>query len=108
MSKKKSTTDGLSFKLPLAMKTGVYKVGYKSALRLLRDSKTKCIFVASNFPPVKRKLLEYYAVLSNNIPITIYKGTNNELAKMCDHRYRIGVISIIDDGEADLLDVAAH
>lgn len=103
MSKKRNVTEGLSFKLPLAMRTGVYKIGYKSAIKLLQASKTKYIVVSSNFPSVKRKLLEYYAVLSNNVPITIYKGSNNELAKICDNHYRIGVISILDDGESGLI-----
>ncbi|KAL0265647.1 UNVERIFIED_CONTAM: hypothetical protein PYX00_011361 [Menopon gallinae] len=108
MSKKRNVTEGLSFKLPLAMKTGVYKIGYKSALKLLQASKTRYIVVASNFPSVKRKLLEYYAVLSQNVPITIFKGSNNELAKVCGHNYRIGVISILDDGEAGLIEAGAQ
>lgn len=107
MAKKKGTSDGLSFKLPLAMKTGKYQTGYKSALRLLKTSQTKFIVISANFPSVKRKLLEYYAVLCANVPITVYKGTNNELAKMCDISHRLGVISILDAGEADLTSIVA-
>lgn len=103
MSRKRNVTEGLTFKLPLAMRTGVYKIGYKSALKLLQAGKTKYIVAAGNFPSVKRKLLEYYAALSNNVPIVIFKGSNNELAKVCDHHYRIGVISILDDGESGLI-----
>jgi large subunit ribosomal protein L30e len=107
MTKKKGSTEGLSFKLPLAMKTGIYEIGFKKAIRLLRGKKTKCIVMSSNFPSVKRNLLEYYAALADDVPITVFGGSNNELAKICDHHYRIGVISIVDDGEADMLDIKA-
>ncbi|RVD93402.1 60s ribosomal l30 [Tubulinosema ratisbonensis] len=103
MSRKKQVLEGLAFKLPLAMKTGKYVIGYKQALKLLRNNETRCLIIASNFPSVLRKKLEYYAFLLKNKPVTIYSGNNNELAKLCEMKHRIGVISILNEGEADLL-----
>lgn len=103
MTRKKQVLEGLAFKLPLAMKTGKYVLGYRQAMRLLRKNETKCLIISSNFPSVLRKKLEYYSMLLKDLPVTIYNGSNNDLAKLCELKHRIGVISILDEGEADLL-----
>lgn len=108
MTKKKGSTEGLSFKLPLAMKTGAYGIGFKKALRLIQRKQTKCLVLSSNYPQLKKSLLEYYAVLADNVPIHVFNGSNNELAKVCDHQYRIGIVSVLDDGEADMLDIKTN
>nr|CBH28901.1 60S RIBOSOMAL PROTEIN L30 [Anncaliia algerae] len=101
MAKKKQVLEGISFKLPLAIKTGKYAVGYRQTLRLLRKNEVKYLVVAANFPSVLRKKLEYYSALLGDLPLTIYSGNNNELAKLCEFKHRASVVSILDEGEAD-------
>ncbi|KAK1347286.1 ribosomal protein L30 [Hamiltosporidium tvaerminnensis] len=103
MARKKKIVEGIATKLPLAIKTGKYTLGYKSALLSLLNQTAKILVIASNFPSTKRRLLEYYAMLADNTPICIYDGNNNELAKTCDKGFRIGVVSVLDVGEADML-----
>ncbi|KAF7682780.1 60S ribosomal protein L30 [Astathelohania contejeani] len=103
MSRKKKVIDGIAASLPLVMKTGEYKIGYRQVLATLVNQKAKLIIISSNYPSYKRRLLEYYCTLANNTPILIFEGTNNNLAKACNKVYRVGVLSIIDEGESDII-----
>ncbi|EPR80081.1 60S ribosomal protein L3 [Spraguea lophii 42_110] len=109
MSRKRSKREE-SFvdKLPLALKTGKVNLGFKESLKSLVEKKTKLLILTSNFSPIKRKTLEYYAAISNNTPIYYYDGSNNDLSKNCGKYFRIGVISIQDFGEADLMNAMAQ
>lgn len=104
MSNKKSNK-GTTFeeKLPLAIHTGEVLFGFKECLKSLIDMKSKMIVITANLPPLKKKQLEYYAYLNNNTPIYSFDGSNNDLARKCAKFFRIGVASILDDGEADLI-----
>ncbi|EQB61272.1 60s ribosomal protein l30 [Vairimorpha apis BRL 01] len=93
MSRRYSKAVGLAASLPLVIKTGKYEMGFR----------TKCIVVASSLPAVKRKQLEYYCVLAGGIPMKFYEGSNNALSNMCELKYRTGVLSILHEGESDIL-----
>lgn len=101
-SRKLKKTQTLTDKLPLAIKSGDVRIGYRRVLRSLLENKSKLLVIASNFPQVKRKLLEYYAELNGGVPINFIDGNNNDLAKVSDKFYRIGVLSVVDSGEVDL------
>ncbi|WUR05056.1 ribosomal protein eL30 [Vairimorpha necatrix] len=103
MSRRYSKAVGLAASLPLVVKTGKYDIGFKSALRNVITKKAKCIVVSSSLPSVKRKQLEYYCVLAGGIPLKFYEGTNNALANLCELKYRTGVMSVLHEGESDLL-----
>lgn len=105
MSKSKKIVTGITDQLPLAIKTGKYLIGYKQTLKSLHFNKAKVIVLTRNYPASKRKLIEYYAMI-NKVAVLGYEGNNNELAKLVDKFYRCGVISIVDQGEADLINKA--
>lgn len=108
MAKKIAKETTFEDKLPLAIQTGTVLFGFKECIKSLTSKKCRMVVVSGNLPPLKRRQLEYYAYLSNNIPIYPFKGTNNDLARSCAKFYRVGVLSIIDDGEADLIPVEAN
>ncbi|KAM0677668.1 60S ribosomal protein L30 [Binucleata daphniae] len=103
MSRSKKNVTGLADQLPLAIKSGKHSCGYKQAIKSLIKKEAKAIVLTKNYPAVKRRLIEYYAALSNNTPILNYDGSNNDLAKMIDNYFRVGVITIIDQGEAEII-----
>ncbi len=105
MSKKESKAVGLSSQLPLAMRTGKYVAGFTQSLESVHKKSAKCVIVASNIPEDMRRQLEYYCVLANNIPMKFYEGSNNELSVLAGLKFRTSVISILDQGEADLIQV---
>ncbi|KAM0680087.1 60S ribosomal protein L30 [Glugoides intestinalis] len=104
-SKKLTKQVGLGTQLPLAMRTGKFIAGFKKTLLSIIKKKAQCVIVAANTPEEMRKLLEYYCVLANNIPIKFYEGSNNELSVLAGLKFRSSVITIIDQGEADLVEV---
>lgn len=103
MVKKSNKETTFEEKLPLAIQTGKVLFGFRQSLRSLMNTQCKMIVISANLPPLKRKQLEYYAYLNNNIPIYSFMGTNNDLARSCAKFFRIGVVSILEDGEADLI-----
>lgn len=104
MSRKtKKATKNISSQLPLAIKTGRYHIGFKQALSSLIHQTSKYLIITKNYPALKRMQLEYYAVLGGKVPVYMFDGTNKDLANVCGSEFRMGVISIIDEGEADLI-----
>ncbi|KAI5149677.1 large subunit ribosomal protein L30e [Enteropsectra breve] len=107
MSRKTSKQNNQSTQLALALRTGKYFVGYKKALKSLISGSAKCVVVASNFPKTERTRLEYYCGLAKNTPIKFYEGNNRELATAAKFNFLTSVITILDQGEAELYEIPA-
>lgn len=105
MSKKFTKLTGIGSQLPLAMRTGKYVAGFEQTLESVVKKTARCLVIASNLPEGMRRQLEYYCVLANNIPIKFYEGSNNELSVLAGLKFRTSVISILDQGESDLIEV---
>lgn len=103
MGKKSNRETTFEDKLPLAIQTGNVLFGFKQCLKSLMSTECKMIVLSANLPALKRRQLEYYAYLNNNVPIYSFKGSNNDLAQSCAKFFRVGVLSILNDGEADLI-----
>ena len=84
------------------MKSGKYTLGYRSALKSLRSGKSKVIIISNNCPPLRKSELEYYAMLSKT-EVHHYSGGNNELGTACGKYFRVGVLSVTDPGDSDIL-----
>ncbi len=82
-------------KLALVIKSGKYRlgmdfsslsnispvvIGYKSAIKALRQGQSKLILIANNCPAIRRTELEYYAMLSKS-QVHHFDGNNVELGK---------------------------
>lgn len=59
---------------------GSLLLGYKSALKSLRQGQSKLILIANNCPAIRRTELEYYAMLSKS-QVHHFDGNNIELGK---------------------------
>ncbi|KAH9411335.1 putative ribosomal protein [Ordospora pajunii] len=95
--------DNVTSELLLAMKSGKYVAGFKSTLESVINRQAKCLVISSNFPATKKKQLEYYSVLAGGLPIIFHTANNNELGSITERGHRLGCISILDQGEADLI-----
>ncbi|KAI5184276.1 large subunit ribosomal protein L30e [Nematocida homosporus] len=104
MSKKvKTNTNTVAAQLPLVIKTGKYYVGFRQTISSLISESCKYIVLTKNYPILKKMQLEYYASLAGKVPVYMFDGSNRDLANLCGAEFRMGVISILDGGEADLL-----
>ena len=89
-------------------------LGYKSAIKSLRQGQSKLIIIANNCPAIRRTELEYYAMLSKS-QVHHFDGNNIELGKnslvnhihigtACGKMYRVGVMVVQDAGDSDILE----
>jgi ribosomal protein L30E len=56
-------------------------LGYKSAIKALRQGQSKLILISNNCPAIRRTELEYYAMLSKS-QVHHFDGNNIELGKI--------------------------
>ncbi|XP_016690799.2 60S ribosomal protein L30-like [Gossypium hirsutum] len=94
----KKTHESINNRLALVMKSGKYTLGYKTILKSLRSSKGKLIIIANNCPPLRKSVIEYYAMLCK-VGVHHYNGNNVDLGIACGKYFRVCCLSIIDPGK---------
>ena len=65
----------------------------------------KLVLIAANCPPLRKSELEYYAMLSKT-SVHHFAGTNVTLGTAAGKLFRVGVMTVTDPGDSDLLTVA--
>eukprot|EP00998_Keelungia_sp_KM082_P012962 NODE_9386_length_518_cov_473.043478_g9363_i0.p1 GENE.NODE_9386_length_518_cov_473.043478_g9363_i0~~NODE_9386_length_518_cov_473.043478_g9363_i0.p1 ORF type:complete len:105 (+),score=28.05 NODE_9386_length_518_cov_473.043478_g9363_i0:86-400(+) len=99
---RKKHSDNINSKLQLVMKSGKYSLGYRSALKTIRQGKAKMIIIANNCPPLRKSEIEYYAMLGKT-NVHHYSGNNIDLGTACGKYFRASVLSILDPGDSDII-----
>ncbi|KAG8922752.1 60S ribosomal protein L30 [Tulasnella sp. 419] len=103
-SKATKSTESIASRLALVVKSGKYDLGYKSALKQMRSGKAKLVLISGNCPPLRKSELEYYAMLSKT-SVHHFSGTNVALGTAAGKLFRVGVMTIMDQGDSDLLTI---
>ncbi len=62
----------------------------------------KLIILSGNCPSLRKSEIEYYAMLSKT-GVHHYSGNNIELGTACGKYFRVGVLSILDQGDSDII-----
>ncbi|KAH9975763.1 50S ribosomal protein L30e-like protein [Lactifluus volemus] len=81
-------------------------LGYKSALKQMRNGKAKLVLIAGNFPPLREAEIEYYYAMLSKIAVHHFAGTDVALGEAAGKLLRVGVMTITDPGDSDLFSVA--
>merc|ERR1712070_16785 len=102
MGKKVNAQDNMNQKLALVIRSGKYKIGYKNALRSVRQGQAKLLLIASNCPAIRRTELEYFAILGG-ARVCHFEGNNVELGTASNRMHRVCVMSVQDAGDSDIL-----
>ena len=102
VKKSKKQVESINSRLALVMKSGKSTLGYKSTLKTLRNGKSKLIIISGNCPPLRKSEIEYYAMLSKT-GVHHYQGNNLDLGTACGKYFRVGVLSILDQGDSDIV-----
>ena len=100
--KSKSKVDTINSKIALVMKSGKYSIGFNQTLSSLRQGRSKLVIISNNCPPIRKAELEYYAMLAKT-HVRSYNGSNADLGTACGKYFRVGVISITDAGDSDIV-----
>lgn len=88
--------------LKIAVNTGKVHFGINQAARAARSGKAKLFVRASNFPPEEEPTLAEF-----DVPNYTYTGNNFELGAICGKPFSISVLSIIEPGESDIMDLVS-
>jgi large subunit ribosomal protein L30e len=99
--------NNLNAALKLVMKSGKYKLGYRETLRTLRSGRSKLVLVSNNCPTVRQSEIEYYAMLSKT-PVHRFDGGNTELGTACGRYFQVSMLTILESGDSDILQVAGN
>lgn len=100
--KSKASKENINSKLALVMKSGKYVLGYRQALKTLRSGQALMVLLASNTPPIRKSEIEYYAMLSKS-QVFYYAGNNADLGTACGKYFRVGTVTITDQGDSDIV-----
>merc|ERR1712066_223262 len=100
--KTKKAVESINSRLALEMKSGKYVLGYKQALKTLRQGKAKLVIIANNTPPLRKSEVEYYAMLAKT-GVHHYNGNNIDLGTACGKYFRVCTLSITDPGDSDII-----
>ncbi len=84
--------------------TGEVILGAKESIASVMDKKAKLVLVAENCPKDLKDKLDQYAKPSN-IYIYNFPGSSMELGAICGKPYVISMLSIIEVGDSDILEL---
>ena len=101
-----TASNNLNAALKLVMKSGKYKLGYRETLRTLRSGRSKLVLLSNNCPTVRQSEIEYYAMLSKT-PVHRFDGGNTELGTACGRYFQVSMLTILEAGDSDILQVVA-
>ncbi len=88
-----------------AAATGTVNLGYKETLAAIETKKAKLVVLADNAPAEIVGNIET-ATRAHKVPVYRYGGKNTELGPACGRPYSVAVLSIVDAGDSDVLQLA--
>ena len=88
-----------------AAATGKVTLGLNMTLKHIGSKKAKLVVVADNAPAEAWDALNA-AVEKANVPIYRYSGKNTELGPACGKPYSVAVLTVLEAGDSDVLQLA--
>ena len=88
-----------------AAQTGTVNLGFKETVKAIEAKKAKLVVLADNAPEQAVEQVEALAK-SHSVPVYKFAGKNTELGPACGKPYSVAVLSIVDAGESDVLQLA--
>ncbi|KAJ6533690.1 50S ribosomal protein L30e-like protein [Mycena capillaripes] len=91
--------------LGLFVKLDKYTLGYKSAFKQMAASVASLVLIAGDCSPLRKSELECYAMVSKTTDHH-FSGTNIALRTAAGKLFHVGVKTVSDQGDCDLLNLA--
>lgn len=88
--------------LKITVNTGKVLFGLRQAQKSAQTGKAKLFIRASNFPEVLKEKTEELKV-----PSYTYPGNNFELGAVCGKPFSVSILSVVDPGESDIMDLVS-
>ncbi|MEM4699336.1 MAG: 50S ribosomal protein L30e [Candidatus Nezhaarchaeales archaeon] len=90
--------------LRIAIKTGKVLVGSKETMKAVAHGRGKLVILAQNCPDDVRRLITYYARLSN-IPTYTSSLSSWELGAACGKSFMVAALTVLDEGDSGILKI---
>lgn len=88
-----------------AAATGKVSLGFNESLKQILGKKAKLVVIASNAP--EEAVSQVHAAAEKaKVPIYTFQGKNTELGPACGRPYSVAVMTVIDAGDSDVLQLA--
>lgn len=84
--------------LKMAIETGKVFIGQEQSIKAIKNDKAKLVIIANNCPKEFLKKIE-------KVSIYKFKGNNVELGAVCGKPFPISTLTIIEEGESDILSI---
>jgi len=88
-----------------ATATGNVTLGLNETLKDILSKKAKLVVLAANAPEAVVSQIEA-AVAQQKTPVYRYSGKNTELGPACGKPYSVAVLSVVEAGDSDVLQLA--
>lgn len=85
--------------LKTAVTTGKVLFGFDQTMKAVKAGKAKLIIVSSNLPEKHLAIIEKH----EEVPSHRFSGTNIELGSACGKPFSISVLSVLSEGESEIL-----
>ncbi len=85
--------------LKTAVTTGKVVFGFEQTLKALDAGKARLIIVSSNCPDKHMGTIEK----NEKVPFHRFNGTNIELGSACGKPFSISVLSVLNEGQSEIL-----
>jgi large subunit ribosomal protein L30e len=102
---KKENENPLARAIRMAVETGKVDFGARTGEKMALTAGAKMLVIASNAPKDLAEDLDRYCKLSE-IPLAKFDGTSIELGSICGKPYPISVLSVLDAGNSDILELS--
>jgi large subunit ribosomal protein L30e len=90
-----------------AVTSGKVILGSDKGLKSLKLGQAKLVILSLNCDQIVRTDVERYAKLAG-IPIHIYNGDSTELGLVCGKPFLVNVMTIIDPGSSNILNIGGN
>lgn len=91
--------------LRTATQTGTVNLGLEQTIKAIDEKKAKLVILAENAPDAAVERVDA-AVKKNAVPVYRYNGKNTELGPACGKPFSVAVLSVIEAGDSDVLQLA--
>ena len=91
--------------LRTASQTGNVVLGLNETLKNVLSKKAKLVVLAANAPEAAVSQVEA-ATQQAKVPVYRYEGKNTELGPACGKPYSVAVLSVLEAGDSDVLQLA--
>lgn len=88
-----------------AAQTGNVLLGIKETVKAVEGKQAKLVVLAANAPDSTVEQVQALAE-KNGVPVYRFGGKNTELGPACGKPFSVGVLSVVDAGESDVLQLA--